>query len=311
MRPRKVASAVAGAGVVQFHEELPEKLLAALAEALADRPDVPLYCYGWEESPPLEGFEQVEHLSLNMRNLKTLEPLRGLTRLRSLGLGSTTVARLDLSPLAELGGLESLGLPPRFRNPQVLGELSRLRTISTSASQPVLDALAGHQALERLDLAFGAATDLGALATLPALRDVEIWQIKRVDAPALRPLAQVDRLRSLSLGAARNVVRLDFLPPALRYLMLEKVPSLDTLAPLAKLELRALGLFESRPADRSLQPLPDGLRDVIIGDVYPKPEVEALVERLPEAGLTIRGRDYGRPSRLRWRSLMSYVTEDS
>jgi hypothetical protein len=47
-------------------------------------------------------------------------------------------------------------------------------------------------------------------------------------------------------------------------------------------------------------------RVVIAPDLSPRE-----VERLPEAGLTIRCRDHGRPSRLRRRSLMSYVTEDA
>jgi hypothetical protein len=310
MRPRKVEGAVAGADVVQFHEPLPPRLLAAVAEALAERPQTELYVYGTAGMPPLDGVEHLTRLSLNLRGLKSLVPLARLTRLEELTIGDT-IARLDLAPLAALDSLEELTIPGSPSNPDTLRGLSRLKVLHMRASQPLLDVLGGHESIERLGLSFGSGTDLGTLATLPALRDVEIWQIQRLDSPALRPLAQAERLRSLSLGAARNVERLDFLPPTLRYLMLEKVPSLDTLGPLAELELRALGLFESRPADRSLRPLPDTLRDVTIGDVYPKAEVEAFVERLPEAGISIRGRDHHRPSRVRWRSLMSYVEEDS
>jgi hypothetical protein len=113
----------------------------------------------------------------------------------------------------------------------------------------------GHHGL-RLDGTFGTATDLSALPTMPLLRDLELWQIQRLDHVALLPLGSIKRLRALSLGGLRHVSRLDFIGDAvaerLRYVMLEKLPGLESLAPLETLtELRACGLFEARPADRS------------------------------------------------------------
>ena len=196
------------------------------------------------------------------------------------------------------------------RQLDVLSHMVNLRRLRAPGAQAVVDALTDHPALDRLSLAFGTASDLSALTTMPALRDLEIWQIQQLDDVALRPLVSIEHLRALSLGALRHVKRLDFIADHVQYVMLEKLPELESLAPLARLtRLRACSLYEARPADRSLRPLgvSDHLEDLFVSDVYPPEEVEALVQRLPGTRISIRARDYGQPSRVRWRGLFPYL----
>jgi hypothetical protein len=320
-RTRAIAEAVERAKSVQFSEPLPKRSLRALAAALRESPSTELYVYGHygleidQDLRFLAGFETIERLSLNLHGLRSLEALARFPRLRSLSVAGIPT-KLSLAPLAELRSLESLSLPGPVKAPEVLSELTALRELSMPSAQPLLDALAGHPSLERLALHFGAGTDLRSLATLRQLRDLEIWQITKLSTGDLDPAGAIPHLETLALGAARHVRSLEFLEDrsqTLRYLQLEKAPSLPDLKPVASLEqLRACGLFDARPANRSLEPLTrlSSLRDLTIGDVYPSAEVDQLFAALPTTRIRVRDRETAEPSRLHWRGLFAYATSD-
>jgi hypothetical protein len=162
-------------------------------------------------------------------------------------------------------------------------------------------------------LQFGGQRDLSALATCPQLSDVELWRVAKLEAGDLRAVAAIPRLEALALGGLRNVSSLDWLAPGshrLRYLSLEKLPTLESYAPLAECrQLAAFGSWDSRPADRRLRPLHGlPLRDLVLGDVYPPDEVQALLQRCPGRA-RIRTTTRGAEPKLRWRGLFEYVDE--
>jgi hypothetical protein len=111
----------------------------------------------------------------------------------------------------------------------------------------------------------------------------------------------------------RNVTTLSWLHDGssrLRFLSVEKLPALDSFEPLVRCSrLVALGAWDSRPADRrldSLHHLP--LVDLVLGDVYPRTEVDALLEHC-RARVRIRAAVKGAEPALRWRRLFAYADE--
>jgi hypothetical protein len=325
--PQAVARVGSKARTLQFDEPLSPATLDALRAALAESPETELYVYGFHEEevdnalPFLDGFEFLRALSISLARLTDLDGVSRFGDLRRLTIGPTA-AKLSLRPLVGLSKLESLHLPGPAGGPEVLGDLASLRTLAMPANQQMLDAIGGHAGLQRLILHFGAARDLRALASLPALRDLLIWQVSGLDSTRLEPVGQCRILEALALGAARNVASLkplEGVAGSLRYLEFERLSGLESLEPVGSLsELRALCMFDSRPVDQSLAPLArlKQLADLTIGDVYPEHEVDALIAAQP--GLRHQIRERGskeprrstEPSRIRWRGLFAYVDEE-
>ncbi|HEY9142702.1 MAG TPA: hypothetical protein VIM90_01555 [Arenimonas sp.] len=129
--------------------------------------------------------------------------------------------------------------------------------------------LAGHRALSHLHLGGApSATGLDALATLPALVDLELHN---VNASADLAFVQgLQGLRALGLAGDSNSIK-----PL-------KIPSL---APLADLqEIERLSLHTVRVGDGSLAPLAEmrKLRWLSLANVFPMEEVARLAGRRPD-----------------------------
>lgn len=129
--------------------------------------------------------------------------------------------------------------------------------------------LAGHRALSHLHLGGApSATGLEALATLPALVDLELHN---VNASADLAFVQgLQGLRALGLAGDSNSIK-----PL-------KIPSL---APLADLqEIERLSLHTVRVGDGSLAPLAEmrKLRWLSLANVFPMEEVARLAGRRPD-----------------------------
>ena len=321
LAPRQARRVVEHARTIQFDQPLPNKLHGALADALADHPDVGLYVYGHygldidQTLSFLQGYEAVEELGVNLNGLRSLEGLQRFARVKRLSVVRSGI-RFRLDPLLAMPDLEELIIEAPAKGDTVLGQIPKLKQLGMSAAKGALAPLVGHARLERLSLHYGTERDLTTLATLPALRDLSIWQIQKLSVDHLQPVGRIARLEALRLGALRHVDSLAFLEVAaahLRYLELEQLTVLETLQPLAKFrELRAIVMFDSKPADRSLAPLRSlpALEDIMVGDVYPAGEVEGLVSGHPDAWIGVRDAEYGRGrSRAGWRGLFSYVDE--
>jgi hypothetical protein len=316
-RPGDLAPLLDEAEVVQFREPLPSALCGALAQVLRLRPDVELYVYGHYGQRLdgalefLKGFEFIERLSLNVGGLQGLDGLERFTSLRSLTLQGMIKRNVSVAAIAGASQLEHLHVDQPVRDLTAIAQLPALAQLGTPATKAALASLAGHPSLRRLKLNFGTCRDLSALETCPQLRDVELWQIKSMEAADLRPIARILDLEALALGALRNVVSMSWLDEGahrLRFLSLEKLPQLDTYEPLAGCtQLVAFGAWESRPADRSLRPLHRlPLADVVLGDVYPTGEIEALFG-LVSGRARVRSSVRGDEPALRWRCLFEYA----
>jgi hypothetical protein len=316
-RPGELVPLLDEAEVVQFKEPLPSALRGALAEALRSRPHTELYVYGHHGKRLdgalefLKGFEFIERLSLNVGGLQGLGGLERFTALRSLTLQGMIKRNPTVAAIAGAAGLERLHVDQPVRDLAAIAQLPALADLGTPATKAALESVAGHPSIRRLRLNFGTCRDLSALETCPQLRDVEVWQVKSVEAADLRPIARIVGLDALALGALRNVVSMSWLDEGaqrLRFLSLEKLPQLDTYEPLAGCgQLVAFGAWESRPADRSLRPLHRlPLADLILGDVYPTTEVKALFS-LVSGRARVRSSLHGDEPKLRWRCLFEYA----
>ena len=297
----------------------------ALATAMSERPEVGLYLYAYGGWGPLDGslsflagFEHLRSLSLALEELAGFEGLARFTELRGLSLRLRSGGGVSLAPLASLNGLTRLSLELRGSDVSALAHLPNLRRLWMSAAKGALQPLASHPTLERLELHYGTERDLSPLITCARLRDLSIWCITRLDADDLRAVGEIPSLDALMLGALRNVDSLEPLTsggPPLRFLELERLPSLKTLAPLAQVRgLRACTIFDSVPADRSLAPLRDApkLEEVAIGGDrrFPRAEVDALAAAFSNRRLSYRNEINTGPEdvpRLRWRGLFSYA----
>jgi hypothetical protein len=317
-RREDISRLVADAEVVQFDEPLPADVLEAVADALRIRPQVELYVYGHEGMELdgglefLRGFEHVERLSLNLGGLNGVDGLARFTALRSLTLQGMVKRNVSVAAIAHAPGLERLAVDGSMRDLRVIRDLVELRELHVPATEEALESLEGHPSLRRLSLHFGTHRDLSALESCPQLADLEIWQIQKLTAIDLEPVARVPKLDALMLGALRNVTTMSWLDEGrrrLRFLTLEQLPALDSYEPLRRCrELVAFGAWGSRPADRRLTPLHKlPLVDVVLGDVYPADEIAALLERC-NARVSIRGAESSSDEpKPYWRMLFEYA----
>ena len=301
---------------LQFDQPLPASVLSAAADVLAAHPDVGLRAYGRAVDPSLSwlvGLEHVQHLALDLWHATSFDALRAFTNLRSLSLGVTDSKRPSLGFLAELQHLEFLSIEAHDKDFDSVGDVRTLRRLHLRVPRAKsLDALCGHQTLEEFKMTFGGIRDLAPLAQIPMLRGLELYQVRLLDTDDIDILGDCPRLEALSLGALRNVCNLTMLgrgpSTTLRFLILEKLNGLSTLADLgACTSLEQLGLYESRPQDSRLDVLLacQNLRHLVVGDVYPTDQVEAVAAGIARESLWYRGeriRGDLRRVRVRWRA---------
>jgi hypothetical protein len=263
-----------------------DEVIKAAVDASSSSPDVLLYVLGYVGDPDpaaLAQFRSVAHLNVNLRSSTNLDFLASFTALRSLTIQSSSARKLPLAFLAGMKNLTRLTLPGSVRAVDALAACDKLEVLHCSSNPAVFDALAGNPSLTYLDVSSGSHRNLSVLATLPALRGVALYRIAGLDGDDLRPLGDCRSLRALSLGALKHVTHLDALAGevrhSLRAVLLERLPNIDTLAGLADCErLEQLGLYESRPKDRSVEPLRNvgALAHLVLGDAYPAAAIQEL-----------------------------------
>jgi hypothetical protein len=176
-----------------------------------------------------------------------------------------------------------------------------------------LESLQGHPGLEVLTMDFGGIRDLAPLATLPNLRAVELYQVRKLATSDLDPIGDCRHLVALSLGALRNVENLRALTEApsetLRFLTLERLGGLATLGDLAGCRaLEEIFMVEAKPKDGRLDLIvaAPALRHLVVGDHYDKAQVARAKQGFNGQTLWIRGQSIvGDPDRsdvaVRWR----------
>ena len=281
---------VPGQGVVvsiNGQHRLPPELTAAAADAVAGSSDVEVYVVGdgaQLQPDELTRFRAVRHLNLNAHNLPDYGFLSEFGDLDTLTIQGHSRRPVALDFLRRMPHLTTLRIPAGIRDEDALRACWKLVFLSCSSGEPIFRALAGHPSLTYLDVHFGNDRDLSALAAIPRLRGVSLYQVRGLDGDDLAPLGECADLSALSLGALRNVTHLSALRglPAtkLKALLIERLQHQDNLDDIAHCtNLTQLGLYEARPVDKSLIPLRrlESLSHLVLGDVYPKAEIDGLL----------------------------------
>src|SRR5215472_1833623 len=167
---------------LQFCEPLPDAVLAAAATALTQHPHVVFRAYGRAIDPAmswLAGFENVEHLQLDVWHATSFDMLAEFKNLRSLVLGETASSRPSLAFLRHLPQLSVLWLEAHARDFDAVADVASLLRLGLRVPRAKsLNPLRGHPGIQVLAMDFGGIRDLGPLADLPHLRGLELYQIR-------------------------------------------------------------------------------------------------------------------------------------
>lgn len=272
---------------IRAEERLPQELLSAATAAISGVSNTTLYVLGYGKnmnSENLIAFAGVQNLNLNVRQLSDYGSLAEFSGLESLTIQSSATRAISMKLLSVLSTLKRLNVPANITDVDVLAECSQLEYLGCTSNRALLAALPENPRLAFLSIHFGSNRDLRSIAAMPALRGLGIYQVRGLDGDDLDPIAEAVNLQALSLGALKNVTHLGALRGAprdsLTAVLLEGVRSLANLADIRSLRaLRKLGLYESRPQDQDLTALRNltGLTELIIGDVYPKSQIDALL----------------------------------
>lgn len=310
-KPESVAPALAQhrPSHLQFCDPLPDRLLDAAAEALAKYPEIGFRPYGRTVDPSLdwlERFVHVQNLTLDLWHATSFDLLASFKSLRHLSLGETASRRPSLAFLGELPKLELLRIEAHDRDFGAIGAVDSLRELYLRVPRAKgLDTLIGHPRLEVLEIDFGGIRDLTPLALVRGLRALQLHQVRKLETEDLAALGECQSLVAVALGALRNVENLAALAQGprntLRYLTLERMTGLATLADLGECDaLEQIYLVESRPADGRLDLVARGkaLRHLVVGDHYPKSQLEATNRAFGGETLWVRGNSFrGDPDR--------------
>jgi hypothetical protein len=222
--------------VVQFSQALTEAQLARVGQLVARRPDIQLYLYGQacRTLDVLAHFCGLERLHVA---LFELEDISGLTHvsatLRSLTLGRTK-RRFSASALAGLSRLDHLFLVGPVRDLDAISRMEGLRSLGLSGmTLPNLAIVALLKSLTGFSLFLGGTGDLGALRELPALENLFLMRVTKLDD--LSVLSDLVALTTLRLDWMRNVTALPSFAPLtrLREVRLDTMKGLLDLAPVA------------------------------------------------------------------------------
>jgi Leucine-rich repeat (LRR) protein len=212
--------------------------------------------------------------------LNRTDPREIVAEARDRGIRALEVQHRDIGFLAELPDLEHLVLNTAEPDAEVINGLHRLRSLAFSfgwkgrldfANLPALEwlylteadpdrgletLLAGHTTIRQLAIGRYPATDLGALANLPSLERLDLFNARRFTS-----LAGADRvarsLRQLGLARLPRLPSLDGIAalPNLEYVAVESCSLITDLAPLRDLpRLRFLNLMQPKGV-ASLRPL--------------------------------------------------------
>ncbi len=203
----------------------------------------------------LSELPHLESLSIGMRQLDSLDALRHVApQLFELAIGATKTKRVPLAPLARFASLRSLHVEGITKDIDVIAALSTLHRVSLrSISASVGTLLAPLPELRDLWIGLGDKHALEPLRGHPSLRRIELWPARGLDDIGF--LADVPALHELRLEALSRVDALPLMPTAsaLRHIVLTSMKDFTNVASFARLphlEAFALwGIHKVAPSD--------------------------------------------------------------
>lgn len=163
---------------------------------------------------------QLDELSLGIYELDSFEVLNHLRpTLRSLSLGQTRSTRPDLAPVARFGSLRRIYVEGHTRSIEVLSGLRAVEDVTLrSTTTSNLDFLTPLKSMWSLDLKLGGTTDLSAIAGMPGIKYLELWQIRGLQD--IRVISELPGLQNLYL---QSLSKITTLPPLDRLRQLRRV----------------------------------------------------------------------------------------
>lgn len=265
----------------------------ALAHAVADGTS-PLII--WADSASLRSLPALppgRDYTLALLGLRaSIEPLAHVNNLSALFVAHSGTEATSLAPLAHLTGIKTLVLrdTPRVDSLKHVARMTNLTHLDVTLTSSVrtLEPLKNLTHLQTLRLSCPRQLDFTPLATLPALRHLELET--GAACADLSSLAALKGLESLALDASGAQAELGFLAalPQIRSLRISDTEKLSDLSPLA--DLRALEVLILRSCARlqTLRPLTalPKLRRVDIADCAKAGDVLTL-ETLRRRGVEL------------------------
>ena len=122
----------------------------------------------------------LESLSIEVYELTSFGFLEGVgSSLDTLSLGRTKSKKPDLAVLRRFVALRRIYLDSQQKNIEVLQDLTQLEDVTLrSVSTRDVGYLKSQPKLWSVDIKLGGIRDLGALAALPDLKYLELWQVR-------------------------------------------------------------------------------------------------------------------------------------
>jgi len=205
---------------------------------------------------------RLQHLALDILDLQNPDVLRfeGLRSLRSLAVGDTRSARIDLGPIAECTFLESLRISGQTHGLDALAELPELRdlTLRSIPKRASLGFVCRIAKLTSLGIVLGGRDNIDEIVH-PTLRALELVRIRGLSDvgdltrfPALATFQVEDQIRIKTIGFPEGCAC-----TSLRLLNCKTLSSLQGLERLPLRELRVYGT--SLDADSLIPTLPSTL----------------------------------------------------
>jgi hypothetical protein len=250
---------------IQFAEPPSRDALETLEkEILSKRQDFEVRFYGFYRSECDLGFLQfipsVSKLVVNCLSgpIKNAERIGDLQRLTSLKVGITQLPdfsflerlpplldtlyleetqskNLSLKAIARFPSLRRLYIERHHKDLELIGTLPNLQSlVLRSITVPSLSFLTSLSRLRVLNLKLGGTTKLDALRELLNLRELEIWQVRKlVD---IRVVARIPKLETLMLQDLPNVTDIPSLASctSLKTVFIKHLKSLEDLSPIAE-----------------------------------------------------------------------------
>ena len=250
---------------IQFAQPPSRDALETLErEILRKRPDFEVRFYGFYRSECDLGFLQfipsvsklvVNCLSGPIENVERIGDLQhltsltvGITQLRdfsflerlpplldTLSLEEAQSKNLSLEALVRFPRLRRLSIERHHKDLELIGTLPNLHSlVLRSITVPSLSFLSALSSLRVLNLKLGGTRNLDALSELLNLRELELWQIRRLQD--VRVVARIPRLETLMLQDLPNVTEIPSLAScvSLKSVFIRHLKSLEDLSAIAE-----------------------------------------------------------------------------
>ena len=218
---------------IRVEDELPEVAWRALADLVADRPEVELSIEAGDDLEALRWFPGLRRLGARSVWLRSLDGLRHVHgSLERLTLGDTR-RLVSLRPIeGTAASLRRLAMNGTWSDTDAISTLVGLERLGMGTID--LEVLLPLTGLTRFECGLGTVRQLDLLPEVGRLELVELWRLR--GAHDLTPLAGIRTLRYLLLASTRSITHLPSFAacPDLGWVSLAEMRGITDLRPVAE-----------------------------------------------------------------------------